>query len=102
MDSQSYISKDDLQGLNIQLDDTALVQVLEELNDKVAALVGEEIVSSLTPNDTEKLADMMDDATEEEMAQWIISKVPDYPEIIQNNIDIVIGDYIESQESDQK
>lgn len=92
---QSYISKDDLQDLGIDIDDATI----DELNEKVAALVGEEIITSLTPNDAEKLADMMDDANDEEISEWIISKVPDYPEIIENNIDIVIGEFVESNET---
>jgi hypothetical protein len=98
---QNYISKDDLLDLGTNLDDAALDTVVIELNEKVAELVGEEIITSLTPNDAEKLADMMDDASDEELSEWIIGKVPDYPEIIENNIDIVIGEFVESNEPAQ-
>ena len=97
---QNYITKDDILDLGINLDDKTLTQLLDELNEKVATLVGEEIISSLTPNDAEKLADMMDDANDDEISNWIISKVPDYPEIIDNNIDIVIGDFVESRDKE--
>ena len=96
---QSYITKDDILDLGIKLDADALDALVAELNEKVAELVGEEIISALTPNDAEKLADMMDDATDDEVAGLIISKVPDYPEIIENNTDIVLGDFVESQET---
>lgn len=93
---QNYISRDDLIDLAIELDEDALTKALEELNEKVAELVGEEIITSLTPNDAEKLADMMDDASDDEISEWIINRVPDYPEIIENNITIVLGDFVDS------
>ena len=93
---QNYISRDDIIDLAIELDDDALTKALEELNEKVAELVGEEIITSLTPNDAEKLADMMDDGSDDEISEWIINRVPDYPEIIENNITIVLGDFVDS------
>lgn len=93
---QSYITQDDLMDLGIKLDDEAFTKLLDELNEKVANLVGEEIISSLTPEDAENLADMMESASDDDVAQWIIDKVPDYPEIIDNNTSIVLGEFVET------
>jgi succinate dehydrogenase flavin-adding protein (antitoxin of CptAB toxin-antitoxin module) len=96
---QNYITKDDILDFGITIDADALEGTVAELNEKVAELVGEEIITSLTPTEAEKLADMMDDMDDDEISEWIISKVPDYPEIIENNIDIVLGEFVESHET---
>lgn len=93
---QDYITKEDLLALGVSTDDAD--KALDELNEKVAALVGEEIVTSLTPEDAEKLGDMLEEASEQEVADWVIERVPDYPEIIDNNTDIVLGDFVETLE----
>ena len=92
----SYITEQELRELNGDLDDTALQQLVDELNDKIDELVGEEIVDSLTPDDVDTLATLQDTASEQELADWVAEHVPDYPEILQNNKDIVLGDYADS------
>lgn len=92
----SSITKEELLELGVQLDDEALQKLVDELNDKVDELVGEEIIGSLTPDDVDKLADMQEHASDKELAEWLANKVPDYPEILENNKDIVLGDYADT------
>ena len=94
------ITTEELRGLNPDMSDEALQNMADKLNEKIDELVGEEVVSSLTPDDVETLADLQDTASEQELADWITAHVPDYPEIMQNNKDIVIGDYADSLEED--
>jgi hypothetical protein len=97
----SYITKDELAEIGVKLDETAFKKLLDELNEKVASLIGEEIIDSLTPDDLAKLADMQETASEDELADWVVKRVPDYPEIIENNKDIVLSDYIEENDLDK-
>ena len=97
----SYITEQELRELNGDLDDAALQQLVDELNDKIDELVGEEIVDSLTPDDVDTLATLQDTATEQELADWVVEHVPDYPEILQNNKDIVLGDYADSLSNEE-
>lgn len=97
----SYITKQEIRELSSNLDDAALQQLVDELNDKIDELVGEEIVDSLTPDDVDTLATLQDTATEQELADWVAEHVPDYPEILQNNKDIVLGDYADSLSDDE-
>jgi len=90
------ITVDELRDLNPTLSDNGLQQLADELNEKIDKLVGEEVVESLTPDDVDTLADMQDTASEQELADWVAEHVPDYPEIMQNNKDIVLGDYADS------
>ena len=97
----SYITEQEIRELNSDLDDTALQQLVDELNDKIDELVGEEIVDSLTPDDVDTLATLQDSATEQELADWVAEHVPDYPEILQNNKDIVLGEYADTLTDDE-
>jgi hypothetical protein len=97
---QNYITKDDLTSLGTRADDPELNKLLDELNEKVATMVGHEIITSLTPEDAEKLVAMQDKSSDEDIAEWIIEHVPDYPEIIDDNINIVLGEYVESSDFD--
>ncbi len=97
----SYITEQEVRELNSNLDDAALQQLVDELNDKIDELVGEEIVDSLTPDDVDTLATLQDTATEQELADWVAEHVPDYPEILQNNKDIVLGEYADSLSDDE-
>lgn len=94
------ITPEELRGLNPDMSDEARQNLADELNEKIDELVGEEVVSSLTPDDVEILAELQDTASEQELADWVATHVPDYPEIMQNNKDIVLGDYADSLEED--
>jgi hypothetical protein len=94
---QNFITADDLLSLGVQLNDSEMEKLLEMLNEKVATLIAEEIIESLTPDDADKLVKMQESASDQELGQWIAEHVPDYPEIIDNNTDIVIGDFIEGK-----
>jgi hypothetical protein len=96
------ITKEELLELGVELKGDELDKLVDELNDKIDELVGDEILSSLTPDDIDKLADMQDSATDEDLADWLVNKVPDYPEILENNKDIVLGDYAEGLDDDNE
>lgn len=92
----SYITEQELRELNGELDPAEATALAGELNEKIDELVGDEIVGSLTPDDVDTLANLQDSANEQELAGWIAHHVPDYPEILQNNKDIVLGEYADS------
>ena len=94
---QNHITKNDLVNLSVSLDDEALDKLIHELNDKIDGLIGNEILTSLTPDDLEELANMQKtDKSDDEIAQWISEHVPDYEEIIEDNRAIVLGDFVET------
>lgn len=91
----NHISANDLKELGVSLDDAAMSKLLDELNEKVDNLIGHEIVTSLTPEDVDILAEMQNTANENEIALWISERVPDFEEIIEDNRNIVLGDYVD-------
>ena len=91
---QDYITRDDLLDLGVK--ETDVDAILTELNDKAEQLIGDEIIGTLTEPDVQTLVDMQETADDEELGQWIADHVPDYPAIVQDNIDIVLGEFAQS------
>jgi len=98
----NYITPEELRNLGVKLEGDALQKLIDELDEKIDTLVGDEIIDSLTPEDVEKLAELQDSASDEALAEWIVEHVPDYPEIIENNKDIVLGEYVETLDNDER
>lgn len=91
----TYITKDALLALGINLDDQDIDSLLTHLNDTVEERIGAEITESLSDEQLQELIDLQENATDEEVGDWIAKHVPDYKEIVQDNIDIVIGELID-------
>lgn len=96
--TSTHIKPNDLRNIGVELDDTALEQLASELSDKVDEGIGTEIVTALTPEDAQVLADMQDNATDEEIGDWISQRVPDLADIIEDHRDIVLGDFAETSD----
>ena len=93
---QDYITKDSLLALGINLDDKDVDSLIAHLNDTVEERIGTEITEALDDAQLEELVALQDAATDEEIGIWIATHVPDYEQIVQDNIDIVIGELAES------
>lgn len=93
---QDYITKDDLAALGVDPQTTDIDTLLKELNDKAENRIGEEIIESLTDDDVQTLVDLQESADDEKLGVWIAEHVPDYEEIVSDNIDIVIGEFAET------
>lgn len=91
---QDYISKEFLTSLGVKPEE--LDAIHKQLNDDAEIRIGDEIIESLTEADIQILLDMQDTASDDEIGKWIAEHVPDYPEIVQDNIDIVVGEFIET------
>lgn len=97
---EQFITIDEIRNLSPELSDDDLQKTVDELNDRLAMLIGEEIISSLVPSDVDTLAEMQDTESEETIASWIMHRVPDYEEIIADNKAIILGEYVEAIDGD--
>lgn len=93
---EQFITPDEIKNLSPDLTAEELSKIVDELNERVATLIGEEIISSLVPSDVDTLAEMQDTESEETLASWIMHRVPDYEEIIKDNKAIALGEYAET------
>ena len=89
---QDYITKDNLVALGINLDDQAMESLLTHLNETVEERIGAEIAQSLSDEELKELVALQESATDEELGAWITTHVSQYQEMIQDTIDIVIGE----------
>ena len=94
----THIKPNDLRNIGVELDDAELEKIASELSDKVDEGIGTEIVTALTPEDAQTLADMQGKASDEEIGEWIAQRVPDLEDIIEDHRDIVLGDFAESSD----
>ncbi len=94
----THIKPNDLRNIGVELDDAELEKIASELSDKVDEGIGTEIVTALTPEDAQTLADMQGKASDEEIGEWIAQRVPDLEDIIEDHRDIVLGDFAENSD----
>lgn len=96
---QNYITEDTLITFGIDLKDHDLESLLSHLNDTVEERVGAEITESLNDQQLQDLIDLQETATDEQIGAWVAERVPDYQQIIQDNIDITIGELAENADT---
>lgn len=94
-----YITKEALLALGINLGDQDIDSLLTHLNETVEERIGAEITESLSDEQLQELIDIQDNATDEDVGNWIAEHVPDYKEIVQDNIDIVIGELVDGADA---
>jgi hypothetical protein len=93
-----YITQSTLETLGIDLSDQDIDALLEDLNETLQERVGTEITQSLNEDQLKELVDIQESASEEEMGAWLEKNVPDMKQIVQNEIDILIGEIVEDEE----
>jgi hypothetical protein len=93
-----YITQSTLETLGIDLTGEDVDALLDDLNETLQERVGTEITQSLSEDQLEELVDLQDSATEAEIGDWLQKSIPDLQQIIQNEIDILIGEIVEDEE----
>lgn len=89
---EQYVTLQTLQSFGVQVDDATAASLLEHLNDTVEERIGAEITESLSDEQLKELLDLQEAGTEDQVGEWIAQHVPDYAQIVQDNIDITVGE----------
>ena len=89
---QQYVTKDDLITLGINLTNRDVDSLLTHLNATIEERIGAEITEELSDEQLDEMIAMQDSATDEELSEWIAKNVPEYIEIVQDIIDMVVGE----------
>lgn len=96
------ITKEQLNSIGIDLPDDEMAALIEHTESAINERIGEEIIDSLDDDQLKEFVGMQDRNTPaEQIEQWIIERVDDYQEIIEDNVAIVLGELAESVESIQ-
>jgi hypothetical protein len=91
-----YITADSLKKIGVNLDGKDVASLLKHLNDTLEERIGAEITDALDDKQLEVLVDMQEKASDEEIGAWLKANVPDFEDIVQDEIDIILGDLAES------
>lgn len=100
---QDYITEDSLKKFGINIPKEDIESLLTHLNDTIEERVGTEITEALDDSQLKVLVDMQENATsDEEIGKWLSENVPDFEQIVQDEIDIALGDLAESSQDINK
>ncbi|MDN5274179.1 MAG: hypothetical protein JWP06_80 [Candidatus Saccharibacteria bacterium] len=99
---QEFITKESLTNLGINLEGQDIDSLLVHLNDTLEERVGSEITESLNDVQLKTLVDMQEKATDEEIGEWLKQNVPEFEQIVQDEIDIVLGELAENTDGINK
>jgi hypothetical protein len=76
----------------IHVADEELDDYLTHLNDLLTERIGESITDVLTDEQIEEISQLQETASDEELNQWLQKNVKELDQIIQDEIDIILGD----------
>jgi hypothetical protein len=99
---QQFITKESLLALGINLEGKDVDSLLAHLNDTLEERVGAEITEALDDTQLKTLVDLQEKASDEEVGQWMQANVPEFEQIVQDEIDIVLGELAENTDGINK
>lgn len=96
--NQTYVTVQTLRDFGLTVDDATVDALLQHLNDTIEERIGAEIVEAL---DDDQLKEMLaiQDAGDDALGEWIAAHVPEYEQIVQDNIDITVGELAENTDA---
>lgn len=98
----TIVTKAQLNSIGINLPDDQMQALIQHVEETINERISEEIVESLTDEQLAELVKMQDSNTPaEEIDTWIRERVPEYDEIIEDNVTIVLGELVENSDAIQ-
>lgn len=98
----TIVTKAQLNSIGINLPEDQMQTLIQHVEDTINSQIGEEIVESLDDDQLKELVQMQDnDAPAEEIDAWIRARVPEYDEIIEDNVAIVLGELADNSDAIQ-
>ena len=95
------ITKVQLNSVGINLPDDQAQALIQHVEETVNERISEEIVDSLDDAQLAELVALQDDVPAEQLEAWIRERVPEYDEIVEDNVTIVLGELVENSEAIQ-
>jgi hypothetical protein len=93
---ENYITEDTLREVGVNLQGQDVVALLAHLNEMLEERVGTEITDALDDDKLQTLLDLQETASDEEVGNWMKANVPDFEAIVQDEIDILLGELAEN------
>ena len=92
------IDQTTLTDLGIELGD-ATDEFLTHIESQIEERVGAALVELLTDNQVKELLALTEAGDEDATQTWIAANVPDYKDVIQDEVDILLGEIAQSNEA---
>ncbi len=89
-----YITKEDLDVAGINLPDEQVAEFLQHANATLSERIGLEITESLTDEEVEEMVEVQQAGDDKALQVWLIEHVPELAEIVQDEIDILLGELV--------
>lgn len=80
----------------VDIEEDKIPALIDHLNDELEERVGEEITNSLDDDKLAELVSLQETASDEEIAKWLEANVAELEAIVQDEIDILIGELSEN------
>jgi len=93
---QQFINAKLLTQLGIQLSHEDQASLIEHLQDTLEERVGQEVMLLLDEHQVEELSRLQDSNDDAAFNQWLVENVPDLGDIIQDELDILVGQLAEN------
>lgn len=93
---ERYITEEMIRELGVDLGNQDINSLLDHLNEKLENRVGEEVADALDDDKLQTLLDLQETANEEEVGAWMKANVPEFEEVVQDEIDILLGEVAEN------
>ena len=98
----TIVTKAQLNSIGINLPDDQMQALIQHVEETINERISEEVVESLTDEQLAELVKMQDsNVSAEEIDAWIRERIPEYDEIIEDNVAIVLGELVENSDAIQ-
>ena len=90
---EEYVTKEMLATFGVTADEDKIDSLLEHINETVEERIGAEITEALPDDQLRELLSLQESgANDDAIGEWIAQHVPNYAEIVEDNIAITIGE----------
>ena len=99
----TIVTKAQLNSIGISLPDNQMQALIQHVEETINKRISEEVVESLSDDQLKELVELQTgSASAEEIDEWIRERVPEYDQIIEDNVAIVLGELVENSDAIQK
>ena len=96
--NQPFITAETIDALGIDLTGQDKDALIIHLNETLQERVGTEITESLNDEQLAVLLDKQENATEEELGAWLEQTIPDFKQLVQDEVDILLGELADNSQ----
>ena len=91
-----YITKEDIEAAGITLPEDQVEAFLTHANSTLEVRVGAEITESLNDEELDEMFTVQEAGDEVALQTWLIEHIPELNDIVQDEIDIILGELAQS------